>query len=183
MKRRQLLAAALGFALLAGSAASAGLEKFSRPSELRPAPDVEFTTMDGEVKNLSDFRGRVVLVNTWATWCAPCIEEMPSLVGLQKAFGREEFLVLALNSDRGGARVVEPFLKEHGLESLAVYLDPRGNATRKLGVKGLPTSILLDAEGRELGRLLGTAKWDSAEAQSLIRAAIGEGAVLKTSAP
>ena len=73
---------------------------------------------------------------------------MPSLVALQKAFGREEFLVLALSSDRGGARVVEPFLKEHGLEGLAVYLDPRGNATRKLGVKGLPTSILLDGEGR-----------------------------------
>lgn len=164
-----LLPLSLGGTLPAGAE---GLEKFIRAKEPQPAPDVEFTELGGAPARLSDFRGRVVLVNLWATWCAPCVKEMPSLVKLQETIGTRDFVVLALSSDRGGARVVEPFIAENGLETLAVYLDPKGNATRKLGARGLPTSILLDRQGRELGRMLGSAEWDSAAAVDLVRSAI-----------
>jgi thiol-disulfide isomerase/thioredoxin len=170
--------------LLAGAAAAAGIEKFTRPPEPLPAPDIAFTDLQGAAKNLSDFRGRVVLINLWATWCAPCIEEMPSLIRLQEAVGRRDFLVLALSSDRGGARVVGPFVERHGLERLAVHLDPKGTATRALGARGLPTSILVDRAGREVGRMLGAAEWDSPPLLDLVRGVVdagGEGGIVKTS--
>jgi thiol-disulfide isomerase/thioredoxin len=164
-----LLPAALGGS---AGAAAGGMEKFTRAAEPRPAPEVEFTDLGGAPARLSDFRGRVVLVNLWATWCAPCVAEMPSLVKLQQIIGNRDFLVVALSSDRGGARVVEPFLEEHNLRGLSVFLDQKGNATRGLGVRGLPTSILLDRNGRELGRLLGGADWSSSEAIALVRGAV-----------
>jgi thiol-disulfide isomerase/thioredoxin len=173
---KRLLAAvliALLPAALGGSDAGAvGIDKFIRAKEPRPAPDVEFAELGGAPAHLSDFRGRVVLVNLWATWCGPCVAEMPSLVKLQERIGRRDFVVLALSSDRGGARVVQPFVEEHRLQALAVYLDPKGTATRKLGAKGLPTSILIDRQGRELGRILGAAEWDSSEAVALVKDAI-----------
>jgi thiol-disulfide isomerase/thioredoxin len=174
MKRlRAVILLALVPAALGGSAAGAvEMDKFIRAKEPRPAPDIEFTELNGAPAHLSDFRGRVVLVNLWATWCAPCVAEMPSLVKLQETIGRRDFVVLALSSDRGGARVVEPFIDEHRLQTLAVYLDPKGNATRSLGARGLPTSILLDRQGRELGRLLGGTDWSSSEAIALVRSAI-----------
>jgi thiol-disulfide isomerase/thioredoxin len=149
--------------------AVSGMEKFTRAEELQPAPDVEFTDLSGAPAKLSDFRGKVVLVNLWATWCTPCVAEMPSLVKLQREMGTRDFVILALSSDRGGARVVEPFIKEHKLGSLAVFLDPKGIATRSLGARALPTSILLDRQGREVGRLRGTADWASREAIELVR--------------
>ena len=174
---KRLLAAVMVALLpvtLGGSdaAGALGIDKFIRAKEPRPAPDVEFTELGGAPAHLSDFRGRVVLVNLWATWCAPCVAEMPSLVKLQQTIGRRDFVVVALSSDRGGARVVRPFIEEHRLETLAVYLDPKANATRKLGAQGLPTSILLDRQGREIGRILGGTDWDSSEAIALVRSAI-----------
>jgi thiol-disulfide isomerase/thioredoxin len=173
---KRLLAAvliALLPAALGGAGADAvGFDKFIRAKEPRPAPDVEFTELGGAPTRLADFRGRVVLVNLWATWCGPCVAEMPSLVKLQETIGRRDFVVLALSSDRGGARVVEPFVAEHRLQSLAVHLDPKGNATRTLGARGLPTSILIDRQGREIGRILGAADWSSSEAVALVRSAL-----------
>jgi thiol-disulfide isomerase/thioredoxin len=166
-----LLPAALGGSV---AATANGMEKFIRAPEPRPAPDVGFTELGGNPAHLADFRGRVVLVNLWATWCAPCVKEMPSLVKLQQAIGTRDFVVLALSSDRGGARVVEPFIEENGLKTLAVFLDPKAAATRALGAKGLPTSILLDRQGRELGRMLGGADWDSSDATALVRSAIDQ---------
>jgi thiol-disulfide isomerase/thioredoxin len=121
---------------------------------------------------LSDFAGRVVLLNLWATWCAPCVREMPTLDRLQAELGGPDFEVVALSSDRAGAAAVEPFFRTHGLSRLGVYLDPQGEATRALGTRGLPTTVLIDREGREVGRLEGVAEWDSPEAKALIRAYI-----------
>jgi thiol-disulfide isomerase/thioredoxin len=168
-----LVIALLPVALGGSAVASAdGMEKFIRLKEPRPAPDIEFTELGGAPAHLSDFRGRIVLVNLWATWCAPCVKEMPSLVKLQQTIGTRDFVVLALSSDRGGARVVEPFLEENELKTLAVFLDAKANATRTLGAKGLPTSILLDRQGREIGRMLGGADWNSSDAIALVRSAI-----------
>ncbi len=126
----------------------------------RPAPALSFAARDGAPHALADFRGRWVLVNLWATWCAPCVREMPALDRLQAKLG-ERLTVLALSEDRRGAEVVDPFLETLHLGALVPYLDPKAAATAALGARGLPTSYLIDGEGRILAQLEGEAKWDS----------------------
>ncbi len=142
----------------------------------RPAtvPPIYFTNEDGLVGKLTDFTGKVVLLNLWATWCAPCVKELPSLDRLQGRLGGEEFQVLALSQDRGGRLTVSPFLDRLKLNNLPVYLDPEGKTLHDLGVGGLPTTFLIDRQGRALGRLEGEADWDSPEALRLIQLAIGK---------
>jgi thiol-disulfide isomerase/thioredoxin len=149
-----------------------GIGKFTPPPSPVPAPAASFTTLDGAPAQLADFHGKVVLVNLWATWCAPCVEEMPSLDRLQAKLGGAEFTVLALSSDRAGASVVRPFLEKTGTTHVAVYLDPKGTATRLFKPRGLPTTILIGRDGGELGRIEGEAHWDSPEALALIRWAL-----------
>jgi len=138
-------------------------------AEPAPAPDVRFTDADGEQMSLGDFEGKVVLLNLWATWCAPCVKELPDLDRLQAAMGGDTFQVVALSSDRNGAEKVPPFLANLRIANLTPYLDPGSVATRAFTPRGLPTSVLIDAKGREVGRLEGAAAWDAPEAQDLIR--------------
>lgn len=144
------------------------VEKFVFAEDRPAAPDIAFTTADGARIALSDRRGKVLLVNLWATWCGPCVEEMPALDALQAAIGGDDFEVMAISSDRDGAEAVPPFMERYGIRHLAVYLDPRGEATRAFGVRGLPTSLLIDRDGRIVGRLEGPAEWDSDAARDLI---------------
>ncbi|MDE1148653.1 MAG: TlpA disulfide reductase family protein [Azospirillaceae bacterium] len=132
-------------------------------------PDLALTRADGSGIHLSELKGRVVLLNLWATWCAPCVQELPSLDKLQGDLGDKSFEVVALSMDRGGAHVVEPFLQNHGISHLAMWLDPRSTAMSVLKPRGLPTTLLIDAQGREIGRLEGDADWNSPEAQALIK--------------
>jgi thiol-disulfide isomerase/thioredoxin len=134
-----------------------------------PAPSVGFAALEGDKVTLADFRGKVVLVNFWATWCAPCVREMPDLESLHLKFAEEGFAVLAVSEDRGAAPVVEPFLGELGLRHLPVFLDPKGSLARAFEVPGLPTSYLIDRRGRVVARLVGPAAWDSLEAEDFIR--------------
>lgn len=127
-----------------------------------------FTDGQGKARTLADFRGKTVLLNLWATWCPPCREEMPSLDRLQKALGGNAFEVVALSIDAEGAPVVERFYKELGIGALAIYVDPGMRAPSALKTPGLPTTLLIDAQGRELGRHAGPAEWDSAEVQRVI---------------
>lgn len=126
----------------------------------RPAPEASFTERDGTPRRLADFRGRFVLLNLWATWCAPCVREMPSLDRLQAKLG-SRLAILAVSEDRGGAHVVDPFLEKLGLAALATYLDPKSALSGELEVTGLPTTFLIDDQGRILGQLEGAAEWDS----------------------
>ncbi|MEX1058554.1 MAG: TlpA disulfide reductase family protein, partial [Natronospirillum sp.] len=103
------------------------------------------------------------LVNLWATWCGPCREEMPTLDALQSELGGAGFEVVALSLDRQGASAVTQFYQEIGIEHLSVYVDDSGMAGNKLKAVGIPTTLLLNTEGQEIGRLVGTAEWDSAE--------------------
>ncbi len=123
-----------------------------------PAPGTAFQDADGRATSLEAFRGRVVLLNFWATWCAPCIREMPSLDRLQAKLGGEGLTVAAVSEDFAGLEVVTPFFKRLGLANLEVYLDPDGTLSRAAGIAGLPTTLLIDREGRLVGGLEGPAE-------------------------
>ena len=133
-------------------------------------PDVPFVNGDGAPVTLASFKGKVVLLNLWATWCAPCREEMPGLDKLQAELGSDKFQVVALAIDKSGVAGAKKFLTDIKAEKLAVYADPTGKEGTTLRVIGMPTTILIDAEGREVGRLIGPAHWDSPEAKKLIEA-------------
>lgn len=132
--------------------------------------EVSFADRTGAVRKLADWNGKVVLLNLWATWCAPCRKEMPSLDRLQKAMGSDKFEVLALAVDRSGAEAVIKFLDSIKIERLTPYVDATTRATGTLRAIGLPTTILIGADGREIGRLSGPAEWDSPDARRLIEA-------------
>jgi len=143
--------------------------------EPTPAPEISFLDEDGNSRTLEDFRGKVVVLNLWATWCAPCRREMPSLDRLQAEHGGDDLLVLPLSQDRGEAQEqIDAFFEELGLENLAVFRDPKASAGRAFRAPGLPTTIVIDREGREVGRVLGHAEWDSAEAVALVQAVMAE---------
>lgn len=145
-----------------------------QPATTRGEPvALDFIDGAGAARSLAEWRGRVVLVNLWATWCAPCVEEMPALDRIAARLGGPDFDVVAISVDRQGAAVVAPFLGKLGLTRLAPYLDPSNAAVRVLGAPGLPVSVVLDREGRELGRVLGAAEWDSPAFEALLGRAIG----------
>jgi len=139
-----------------------------------PQPIDAFSFVDGSEQPMSmaDFKGKVVLLNLWATWCAPCRKEMPDLDRLQRDMGSDDFEVVALSLDRSGLEASQKFLDDIGIQHLKTYIDATSRASKPLRVVGMPTTILVDREGRELGRLIGPAKWDHPDAKRLIQAAI-----------
>src|SRR3546814_1814786 len=116
---------------------------------------------------LKAFDGRFVLLNIWATWCVPCREEMPSLDRLQAGLGGPDFVVVPLSIDREGLPAVKAFYEELGLKALGIYVDQSGRASGKLGAAGIPTTLLVDREGREIGRK--RSEEHTSELQSLMR--------------
>ncbi len=144
------------------------MRDFTLQKPPKPAPPLSFTDMGGKELTLADFKGKLVVVNLWATWCAPCIKEMPSLDRMNARLAGQGLVLLAISQDRGGAKTVAPFLERLGLKSLPAYLDPKGGVQRALGVRGLPTTIVFDQEGRELGRFEGDANWDGSDARELL---------------
>jgi thiol-disulfide isomerase/thioredoxin len=135
----------------------------------KPVPELSFLDGDGNEVTLADFAGDVVVLNLWATWCAPCRREMPSLDRLQAELGDAGLTVVALSLDRGDVAKVRDFFGELEIANLAIYHDPKGAAGRELGAPGLPTTVVIDRSGQEVGRLLGPAEWDSEEALALLR--------------
>jgi thiol-disulfide isomerase/thioredoxin len=140
-----------------------------KPQDL---PEIAIATANGETKSLTDWRGKVVLLNIWATWCAPCREEMPTLDRLEAELGGNDFEVVAVNIDRGGGDKAKSFLAETGASHLALYTDPTTKLFSTIKAVGMPTTLLIDREGREIGRLVGPADWDSPEAKRLIEVVI-----------
>ena len=142
---------------------------FAPLDEPRPVPDIGFTDGEGRQLTLADFRGRVVLLNLWATWCPPCRLEMPALDRLQGALGGPDFEVVALSIDTQGPSAIRDFFQELKLNALAIYIDRSAKAEQSLSVVGIPTTLLIDRTGAEIGRVVGAADWNSPEANKVIR--------------
>lgn len=135
-------------------------------------PEVSFADAAGQPKTLADFAGKVVLLNIWATWCAPCRKEMPTLDRLQAKLGGPDFEVVALSMDRKGPDIVKKFYAEIGATHLALNIDSSARAMFALGAVGLPMTLLIDRDGREIGRLIGPAEWDAPDMVDFIRGRI-----------
>ncbi len=134
----------------------------------REAPALVFKDGNGQDIALRDFRGRVVLLNVWATWCAPCVAEMPSLDRLAAQMESPRFAVVALNTDRRGDVVAPRFYKTHALSHLKTYVDFAGTAMTRLDLRSLPSTILIGADGKEIGRLEASADWTLPENQAFL---------------
>ncbi|MEO8650875.1 MAG: TlpA disulfide reductase family protein [Hyphomicrobiaceae bacterium] len=137
-----------------------------------PLPKITFVDATGKERTLEDWKGKVVLLNLWATWCLPCRKEMPGLDRLQGELGSDKFEVVAVSVDRTGTTGAKKFLDQIKVEKLAVLADPTARMATTLRAIGMPASLLLDTEGREIGRMVGPAEWDTAEAKALIKAAL-----------
>ena len=138
-------------------------------SHPREMPSLRFSDGQGTPTSLAAFHGRLVLLNVWATWCPPCREEMPTLDRLQATLGSPDFEVVALSIDQGGVPAVQAFFARTGIWHLRQYVDTFGDATSSLGVGGIPLTLLIDRDGREIGRKLGPAEWDHPQMVQLIR--------------
>ena len=175
MSRRRLIQAgtvvAPAIAATQAARAAAGPERLRE--DTRPLPAFTFLDAEGQEKTVADFAGQGLVVNLWATWCAPCVAEMPALEKLAAALAAERVAVLPLSSDRGGKAVVEAFYQRVGLTGLGVWLDPRGAAARALGARGLPTTVIVDRAGQERARLEGDAAWDRPDMVAAVRRLVG----------
>ena len=148
---------------------------FVMNSKPNAVPELTFTDGAGKARSLAEFKGKVVLLNIWATWCGPCRKEMPALDRLQAALGGPDFEVLPLSVDRKGMEVVDKFYADTGIKSLSRYVTGSSNdAFDKLAVFGLPATLLIDREGRELGRREGPAEWDSPEVIAFLKTVIAK---------
>ena len=154
-----------------GPAPLAGMEKFVPSDNAAPAPPIAFEDGERRRLTLADFHGQIVLLNFWATWCAPCIRELPSLDRLQAQLKPSGVTIVALSLDRGGATAVKAFFAEHGIHNLGVYVDPTMAAQEAFKIPGLPTTVLLDREARDRGRLIGPADWTGEAATQLVLSA------------
>ena len=141
-------------------------------AEPMPVTDETFTHIDGGEFTLAEFEGQVILLNFWATWCAPCREEMPSLDALNEELGGDDFQVVTLAMGRNPVPAIERFFEEEGIETLPTYLDPQQAIGRNMSVFGLPITVVLNSEGQEIARYRGDADWASEEAVELLRAVI-----------
>ena len=173
--RRRLLAAGgtLAAGLIARKPLAQELQDLARglvPTDPPvAAPDIVFVSADGKEHHLREFLGHGMVINLWATWCVPCVAEMPSLAALSKLLAPDDIAVLPLSSDRGGAGVVQAFYQDHGIAGLPVLLDPKGAAARTSHARGIPTSLIIDKKGRERARLEGSADWSTPAAAALVR--------------
>ena len=180
---RHLIAAALYLACAFGAsptladvdAANAAREGDMKKLIFHTAPeavtDTAFQLADNAgTATLADYEGKVVLVNFWATWCAPCRKEMPALAELQEELGGDTFEVLTIATGRNSPEGIKKFFAEIGVDNLPRHQDPQQALAAQMGIFGLPISVILDADGREIARLRGDADWSSDSAKTVIRA-------------
>lgn len=134
----------------------------------RPRLETQFQTERDAAKFMSDYEGKIVVVNFWATWCPPCRKEMPSIDRLKGAIAGDDFEVLAVALDRASPDAIKEFYRSIGVEHLRILREPTLRLGTEAGILGMPITIILDREGREIARLQGEAEWDSEEVKDIL---------------
>jgi thiol-disulfide isomerase/thioredoxin len=180
---RIVLYTALALGANAAMAADATLEalrvgdmkKLNLHSAAKDIPTAVFFAEDGSELTLDDYKGKTLLVNFWATWCAPCRKEMPALSALQDEFGGKDFQVVTIATGRNPPPAMKKFFDQIGVTNLPLHRDPNQALARKMAVLGLPVTVVVNPQGQEIGRLLGDADWHSAEARALVSALLTPG--------
>lgn len=152
--------------------AEVSMATFVKHPAPKDIPPITFVDASGAEKDFSVLKGKVTLLNLWATWCAPCRKEMPELSKLQKELGGADFQVVELSEDLKGYEPSAKYLKEVGADNLTLYADDKAKALDALAAPGLPVTLLLNREAQEIGRLIGPAPWAGDEAKVIIKAAI-----------
>ncbi len=176
---RGSLAAAVALALIATPAAAE--DTAGKPGQLietrpvKPVPELTLTDLANEAPtNLDAYKGKPLIVNLWATWCAPCVKEMPSLAKLAADLKDQGVAIVAIAEDRSGKFGVDPFLREHNITGLPIYLDKTMSVGKALGrATVLPMTILVDAQGNEVATVFGDRDWDSPESKSEVEKLFG----------
>ena len=151
------------------------MKKLIFHGEAQPISDEVFTDPEGNEFTLADWDGKYVLLNFWATWCAPCRKEMPALNALQTDYQGDAFEVVTIATGRNELTGINRFFDEVGVDALPILLDPRSGLSRDMAVLGLPVTVIIDPEGNEIARMRGDAEWDSESGRAIIEALI-EGA-------
>lgn len=149
------------------------MKKLTFHSDAQPAGTAEFTTFDEAPMSLEQYKGKWVLLNFWATWCAPCRKEMPMLSELQTEFGGPDFDVVTIATGRNPPPAMRAFFDEIGVDNLPLYRDPQSGLAREMGVLGLPITVILNPEGQEVARMRGDADWASDNAKDILRTILG----------
>ncbi len=140
----------------------------------RPVSETAFEAEGGGTGTLADYAGKIALVNFWATWCAPCRKEMPMLAELQTELGGEDFAVVTIATGRNPLPAMQDFFAEIGVDNLPLHRDPKQQMAREMGVVGLPVTVILDRDGREIARMLGDAHWSAPGAKAMLRKLISD---------
>lgn len=140
----------------------------------RPVDAAPFTTVDGAEMTLDAYRGQVVVLNFWATWCPPCIKEMPMLDALNSDMGSDDFRVVTVATGRNSPAAMKRFFEEAQIDTLPLHNDPNMAMARGMGVLGLPVTVVLDREGQELARMQGEATWDGDSARAVLAAIVAD---------
>ena len=154
------------------AAVEGSMARFVKHASPKDVPPLTLVDGAGAAHDNGVFKGKVTLLNLWATWCAPCRKEMPELGKLQRELGGADFQVVELSEDLKGYEASAAFLKQVGAENLTLYADDKAKALDALVAPGLPVTLLLNRDGKEVGRLLGPAPWSSDEAKAIIKAVI-----------
>jgi thiol-disulfide isomerase/thioredoxin len=142
--------------------------KFKPSADPQPVPEITFQDAKDQPRSLKEWSGKLIVLNFWATWCAPCIKEMPSLDRLGASVDPNKVVVLCISQDRAGREKAQEFYDKIGMKHLPLLIDKTSKSSRAFNARGLPATILISPEGRELGRLSGPAEWDQAPARALI---------------